>query len=105
MDGKRFRLRWQQKSANPGWRLYPSTSPLAKNERDMGDPSLVRGRLPGHQPDRSYTVWVSWNSEDDGEKTYLSYGLAVQKWTSEDKIEQIRNRLRRYACGKDQQTQ
>ena len=29
----------------------------------------------------------------------------VRKWTSEDKIEQISNRLRRYACGKDQQTQ
>jgi hypothetical protein len=31
--------------------------------------------------------------------------LAVRKWTSEDEIEQISNRLRRYACGKDQQTQ
>ncbi len=31
--------------------------------------------------------------------------LAVRKWTSEDEIEQISIRLRRYACGKDQQTQ
>jgi hypothetical protein len=31
--------------------------------------------------------------------------LTVRKWTSEDKIEQIGRRLRRYACDKDQQTQ
>ena len=32
-------------------------------------------------------------------------GPSVRKWTSQDKIEQISSRLRRYACGKDQQTQ
>ncbi len=33
------------------------------------------------------------------------WGRAVRKWTSEDKIEQITSRLRRYPCGKDQQSQ